>query len=973
MKKSMKIGLIAAAGLVIAACAGPSYKLVLKPYELQSKDFQFGSGLRILFQEDHTAPVVFVTNLVDHGSTSDPVGKEGIAHLIEHLCFRAKHHNGETVWDEIQGIGAGNFNAFTADDITQYYTEAPKEHLGTLLDIEAARMSNPVENVTDDVLKIEREVVRNELRFRVENTRAGNKEYEIIKEMLFPEGNVYHRTGIGTHDSLSAITMADIRKFTEDYYKPENMTIVVAGDFNAADAKELVLKHFPAAVLAGNHKPRTTPRIDPNVAAPEPPPPADTKWRYTKGPVSNPTVFLAWSMPGGHRANQELMSVTANILTYAVGSLLYPEDPRDKDKIEGVGCFLEPNKEDSIMMCEIELNEGQKPEEIAKKAIDGTWEAWDLDNDVFFRPALSRAKAGLLANAFRSSASLERAVSIADYLHFNNRADFFAESFNRISKINAFQTREIAHKYLTRDRVVVLITEPFGPKDTADTGSVALDKSATWAGSTQEIAAGSKTDFSKITAEQIASVVALPKQADFKELTLSNGLHVVLNRHGSAPFVQVALYTRGGSAQTKPWGFPDFDNQTSDTEPDPLQIAGSYFQRDFPDGSLMGVEGSAGNLPAALDMLEKRVSTRRSVWTRREFDLGLAKYKARLKAEEKRPDIWGPRALLKTLLPGHPLAESWDDETLKAVEKVSAGDFKEWLEKTYAPKNATLFVVGDINLDDAAKSATEIWSKWRAGDPGEPMPHLPPNPPPQSTRQIAIVDRSDATQSDITLACPLAPVTEQNRAAAAVIRDLLQKDLWAAVRERAGASYGIYAFPVHYAGGASYLEINSLVQNDKAKLAVQSMMDALRAIAGGKVKADTLNEAKWNAAQQAYLAYDSTDRMLSTLVSLTRDDRSLASINAYPNELAAVSAKDVQEMLAPCTGHEIIAIVGPDKSIHSPLASLGIPINMVDWKHGKPEVTATMSNPEPVPTTSPAPKPTPAPKSGSGKKKTSKR
>ncbi|MDP6932724.1 MAG: insulinase family protein, partial [Myxococcota bacterium] len=151
-----------------AAIPKADYALSLDEYDLQISDYNFPSGLRILFQEEHTQPVVAITTVIDHGSDSDFPGMEGMAHVIEHLAFRAQHGDLPKNMDLIKQLG-GNFNASTADDWTNYMTVAPVDALVPLLRLEAQRLTNGVNNVTKEHLDLEREICRNELRMNYEN------------------------------------------------------------------------------------------------------------------------------------------------------------------------------------------------------------------------------------------------------------------------------------------------------------------------------------------------------------------------------------------------------------------------------------------------------------------------------------------------------------------------------------------------------------------------------------------------------------------------------------------------------------------------------------------------------------------------------------------------------------------------------------------------------------------------------------
>lgn len=916
-----------------AGCAGPSvsYKLNLKPYALEATDFALPSGLRVLFQEDRSQPSVIVTSVFDVGSADDPVGKEGMAHLIEHLCFRAIHGKNSKVMDHLKEIGAGNFNASTGDDYTDYYTVAPKEALVTLLQIEALRMLNPIEGVTEADLKIEREVVRNELRMRTETT-VDNKIYELSKEMVFPEGHVYHRTGIGTHESLNAITLDDVNAWLKKNYVPSNTTIVVAGDFDRAKAGQLLAQNFPLSLVAA---PGATPDAKLVMQTPEPrvktasaapPAPADKAMRRIKGPVTAETVVLAWSMPGAYRDNEPLIETTVQSMSYAIGSLLYPEDLDSEDKIEGIGCFPAMNRDASIAICYVELAEGQTADEISKKAIDGLWELWNTDNEEFQRRAFNRAKADYQAGLFRQSASLFRAIPLAHYLHYRGRADMFAGSIERVGKISAFEAREFAYKYLTRERVVRLVISPYDAKE-KPAGSVAFDQGSSWAGATLDDADQGVTG---ITDAQIEALAVAPDVKQVKNLTLANGLKVVLKKHGSAPFLNVGLYLGGGSRSASPWGYPDFVFPADDAR-DPGQIAGVWSGADLGDGEFLSVEAPSGNLDAALDLVSTRVRTTRTQWERRPFESVSKRYQRRQKTEEKRPEVWAARALWNLVLHDHPYGRTSYDFT--AIERLGVTDYQRWITEQLAPKNATLFVVGDIDLAEAEKKVTAMWSDWRAGNPGAALPGYPKPPVPPS-RQIAFLDNPEGTQTDLRLACHLAPVTSDNDAAREALVTVLREDLWAAIREKAGASYGVQVFADHASGGLHVLQIGSLVQNDKVKPSLQIILDRLAAVKNAKVAPGKLASTKWALAGGTHTENLSIDEMIFTLIGLQRDGRSVEALSGYPKRLASVTNKDLSDLLAPCVGHEVATVMGPEAAIRKSVESLNIPVETVDWRKG---------------------------------------
>jgi hypothetical protein len=133
------LGLVLATNVAEARPEKPSLQLKLDDYSLSTLDYCFSSGLRIMLQQDHSQPIVSITEVIDKGSDADPVGLEGMAHLIEHLWFRSIEEGQPKVWDMLDELGAV-LNAFTSVDVTTYMTVVPSTALEEVLKLEGRRL-----------------------------------------------------------------------------------------------------------------------------------------------------------------------------------------------------------------------------------------------------------------------------------------------------------------------------------------------------------------------------------------------------------------------------------------------------------------------------------------------------------------------------------------------------------------------------------------------------------------------------------------------------------------------------------------------------------------------------------------------------------------------------------------------------------------------------------------------------------------
>ena len=216
---------------LVAACGGnvnvvKKQNLDLKPVNLPLRTFAFPSGLRVVVEKDTRTPLAGVFAVVGSGSSSDPKGKEGLAHYVEHLAFQSKPFGQLRFEDMLDAAGAIAWNASTNFDATTYYEIGPASALPQLLRAEAVRMVVPVSDISSSARKVELDVVRNELRERNETGFVGDV-FSRMQVALFPPGHPNSSPIGGTHQSLSSLTKADADAFAKAHYRPDNLTIVI--------------------------------------------------------------------------------------------------------------------------------------------------------------------------------------------------------------------------------------------------------------------------------------------------------------------------------------------------------------------------------------------------------------------------------------------------------------------------------------------------------------------------------------------------------------------------------------------------------------------------------------------------------------------------------------------------------------------------------------------------------------------------
>ena len=245
-----------AAAAALIALSGFVSSAAVPPPKLQYELMTLPNGLTVILSEDHSTPIVHVQLWYHVGSKNERIGRTGFAHLFEHLMFKGSRNvepEGHT--SLISSVG-GQANAYTEDDITVFWQTLPSPYLPLALWLEADRMATL--RINEDVFKNEREVVKEERRMRVDNQPFGRLN-EIIYDQAFTTHPYKHPT-IGSMRDLEAATVDDVRDFYNTYYVPENATLTIVGDFDTAQAKELVTEYLGRVPKASRPVPRDIPK-----------------------------------------------------------------------------------------------------------------------------------------------------------------------------------------------------------------------------------------------------------------------------------------------------------------------------------------------------------------------------------------------------------------------------------------------------------------------------------------------------------------------------------------------------------------------------------------------------------------------------------------------------------------------------------------------------------------------------------------
>ena len=269
------------------------------------------NGLEVYSVADHSSPTVAVQVWYHVGSKDDPQGRSGFAHLFEHMMFKGNEHLSPDTFDDLTENIGGENNAFTAEDVTVYHEVVPSNYLQPILWAEAERMSSLALN--EGNFNSEREVVKEEYRQRILANPYGEFYLDTIKNSYAV--HPYKRPGIGSIADLDASKLPEVRAFHSTFYRPDNATLIVVGDFQPNELRDWVKTYFGAIGKPSGKIPRVTTR--------EPPRADNRKIVEYSAKAPLPGIAITWLAPSLRSEDEPALELASEILSGGQSSRLY--------------------------------------------------------------------------------------------------------------------------------------------------------------------------------------------------------------------------------------------------------------------------------------------------------------------------------------------------------------------------------------------------------------------------------------------------------------------------------------------------------------------------------------------------------------------------------------------------------------------------------------------------------------------------
>jgi zinc protease len=769
-------------------------------FKIDYEKFTLPNGLGVVFHIDRSDPVVAVSLTAHVGSAREKAGRTGFAHLFEHLLFLESENLGKGGLDKLSArIGGSGANGSTNTDRTNYLQTVPKDALEKMLWAEADKLGWFINTVTDPVLAKEKQVVKNEKRQGVDNNPYGHTSY-VIDKALYPGDHPYNWQVIGSLEDLDNATLPDVKEFYRRWYVPNNVTLVVAGDFDPVQAKKWVEKYFSEIKRGEEVKPLQK----------RPGAVRETVKLYHEDNFANlPELTLNWPTVEDYHPDSYSLAVLAQYLSRGKRAPLYQVLVEAKKLTSNVSMFNSTGELAGQMALSVRAFDGKDLDEVATAVTEAFAK---FEKDGISDKDLNRIKAGQETQFYNSLSNvLGKGVVLAQYNIFAGDPGFLEKDIKNILAVTPADVTRVFQKYIKGKNYVATSFVPKGKPTLALEGSTKAEvvEEKIIPGAEAEVDPSAAATYPKTPSSFDRSVeppsgpepvVTVPAIWEHK---LGNGLRIYGIQNSEVPLVQFEIVMDGGLLldDINKGGAANMmarmiTQGTAKRTPQELeeaiqQLGASINVSAGTEDIRVSVNTLARNYDATLALVEEILLEPR--WDAKEFDLIKQSTISSIRQQEANPNAVAQNQYSLLIYGKDNIRSRNILGTIDSVNAITLDDLKAFYAKSISPSAARLHMVGSLDKAKITGSLNNLATKWAAKRVEVPA-YATPKAPARS--QIYFYDIPDAKQSVVRFGYPALAATDADFYPAVVMNYILggggfASQLTQQLREGKGYTYGI--------------------------------------------------------------------------------------------------------------------------------------------------------------------------------------
>jgi zinc protease len=708
-----------AIGVPTTSCRKGRSAVRLSTPDIGCESYVLANGMRVILHQDAGFPAAHVGVWYRAGAGDDPPGREGVAHIVEHLMFGRTRHLAAGEALRLLGETGADGAARTETDFTRYTEAVSASELPLVLWMESSRMGFLLPQpaaALEKALTVEKEIVANEVELRVAG--AFRLPWQRLKQTLYAPGHPYAHEELGSPESIARITGEDVQAFYAAHYGASTALLIIAGTFDVQATRALIEKYFGS--LPGRPRP----------AAELPPGPA---WRggqqrvTLEGRLQAPELIVAWPMAPSYQPGSEEGEVAAEILGGSLSRLRQRLDPVAR----WTRVWQERGALAGVLVIRIILRPGHEPDE-ALAIIDE--EVRSLRDRPLPLPDLERTKNSIIASRRSELASLPtRALRLAEDALLADDPNALSHSLTRLQRIEPSSLQAWARRYLTKARVIVE-SHPAAdaPREGRVVGSTPSPSKVAPPAAHARAGDGPLTGDAPYRYRRPDPRPEVGPPLAGKRFTLRNGLPVVLIESHVLPLVSARLVVFAGNASSPP-GRPaaatltaallerGTNSRSGSDRSRALELLGARVEQD------VDLETSHTTLLVGTEQLVEALPIWARSVTRPDLEENAFEETRYRLLQSMRDQIWQPEIVMGTFamsyLGGWPARRR--DLHYAGLTQASLEGIKIFHREHYRPERAALIVSGDLRELEARPLLENAFGDWTArGKP--PLPLLPP-------------------------------------------------------------------------------------------------------------------------------------------------------------------------------------------------------------------------------------------------------
>ncbi len=862
-----------------------------------SKKFQLKNGLKVLLLESHKSPVVSVQMWVKTGSADEVKGEEGISHFIEHLVFKGtrKYGVGE-IAAKVEGSG-GELNAYTSFDQTVFYVTISKQFSDVALDVISEMMGFP----TFDPKEIdnEREVVIEEIKRGQDS--PGRQASQLLFTNVFKK-HAYGRPVIGYDKVVRTVSAKKIANYYHSRYVPENMFLVVAGDFESKDMKQQIQSYF------GEFEPYKLKKVK---RAKEPAQ-KTVRVKIEETKFEQTTAYLTWRIPSVKHRDIAALEVLSAILGQGDSCRLM-QSLRIKEPItNSVGSFSYSMQDDGIFA----ISMGLEKENLARALFALLPEITKILSEPPTSAEMQKAITNFASHEVYSRETVDNIARKAggDEFYYGDH-DHYRKYMKEVYALKPADIQRAAKKYFKPGTFGISLMTNLKKKDSEKIVKIFVKDLNKVLRDAQKIRVTSPKFVAKKFNIAVAKGSEKPKM---DRIVLSTGATLLIREQKETPYVTAKAAFLGGvrSEAGMPAGLTEMFSRS--------WLAGSKsFNEDEINLKIdemaagIGAFGGRNSVGLSMDYLspfeDKMMAIFSDSLLNPLFPEGILErektiLKNQIKARNDNPSQICVLNFMKNIFKNHPYSFDMMG-TEESVTSITPENLRGFYAKTVQAKNVTFAVVGDVKKEKWVESLTNLTKLMPVGAKQKssfPIQNL--------ASDVKIFHELKKEQSHIIVGYRGLTLQDSERFALEVIQSILSGQggrLFLELRDKNSLAYSVS--PMHMEGlECGYFGGYIGCSPEKAEKAISMLKEEFMKLVETKVP-----QAEMERAQRYLIGRHDIELQRKSTVcnAILFDDiygldyrESLDVADKY----FSITANDIQSLAKKIfSGHSVISIVGP--------------------------------------------------------------